>query len=405
MNARTENRVKDTGTSKVWVMLIAMILSGGNLLAQFSAGSDGSDGALSIAVDTVLDLPVDGILNYTTITVAEEATLRFNRNARNSPVYLLATGDILIDGTISVSGGIANQTNGGLGGPGGFNGGQPGLNEFPPGAGLGPGGGLGGEANRDGAGPGAYLNSGTSSRSTNLQNGTPYGTPLLIPLVGGSGGGGSTGSPGFGGGGGGGGLLLASDTVIEVGETGRLLAHGGSDGNNNFTFDPKHGGSGGGIRLVSPVVRGTGTIDVTARPSNIAGDGRIRVDAVDRRQLNLTFTPIRSVSVGVLMTVFPQPTPMLDILQVAGQAIPEGTVPANTFILPVGLPAEQMIRVQARDFQGLVTVVVRLIPENGNPVEFEGQIDMSTGNPAISDIPVVFPLNIGVNIQVWTKEN
>ena len=138
---------------------------------------------------------------------------------------------------------------------------------------------------------------------------------------------------------------------------------------------------------------------------NIAGDGRIRVDAVDRRQLNLTFTPIRSVSVGVLMTVFPQPTPRLDVLQVAGQDIPEGTVPANTFILPVGLSAEQTIRVQARNFQGLLTVVVRLIPENGSPVEFEGQIDMNSGNPASSDIPVVFPLNIGVNIQVWSKED
>ncbi len=405
MNARTKNRLRAPGTMKVGVVLIAMILSGGNLMAQFSAGSDGSDGALSITVDTVLDLPMDGIFNHTTITIAEGATLRFNRNARNTPVYLLASEDVLINGAIDVSGGIANQTNGGLGGPGGFNGGQPGLNEFPPGAGLGPGGGLGGEANRDGAGPGAYLNSGTNSRSVNAQNGTPYGTPLLIPMVGGSGGGGSEGSPGFGGGGGGGGLLIASDTLIEVGETGRLLSRGGSDGDNNFTFDPKHGGSGGGIRLVSPIVRGTGTIDVTANPVNIAGDGRIRVDAVDRRQLNLTFTPIRSVSVGVLMTVFPQPTPRLDVLQVAGQDIPEGTVPANTFILPVGLPAEQTIRVQARNFQGLLTVVVRLIPENGSPVEFEGQIDMNSGNPASSDIPVVFPLNIGVNIQVWSKED
>lgn len=388
-----------------WMTLMLVSVSNERIWAQFSAGSDGSDGALTVTENTTLDLPADGIFHFTTVTVMEGAVLNFNRNPANTPVFILAGGNVIVDGTISVSGGAANQTNGGLGGPGGFNGGQPGLNEFSPGAGLGPGGGLGGDPNRDGAGPGAYLNKGTSTSADNAQFGSTYGSPLLIPLVGGSGGGGTIGSPGFGGGGGGGGLLIASDTEIFISATGRLFSRGGGDGDGNGFFEPKHGGSGGGIRLVSPIVRGTGEINVTGSPVNLSGDGRIRIDAVDRRQLSLQFSPIRSVSVGVLMTVFPQPTPRLDILEVAGQSIPEGTVPANTFILPVGLPPEQIVRVQARDFTGIVPIVVRLIPENGSPVEFEGQIDMSLGNPSAVDIDVVFPLNIGVNIQVWSREN
>ena len=155
---------------------------------------------------------------------------------------------------------------------------------------------------------------------------------------------------------------------------------------------------------MAPIVDGTGTLDVRAFHANHAGDGRIRIDAVERANMAFTLQPIRSVSVGVLMAVFPSPVPQLHVVEVAGQAIAEGTVPQNTFVLPTGTPAEQIVKVQARDFQGTVNIVVKLIPENGDPIEFPGEIDMSGGNPSTTDVTVTFPLNIGVSVQAWTTE-
>jgi len=69
-------------------------------------------------------MPPNGIFNCTTITVASNVTLTFVPNSLNTPVYLLAQGDIVINGIIDVSG-QNGQTNGGysLAGPGGFEGG------------------------------------------------------------------------------------------------------------------------------------------------------------------------------------------------------------------------------------------------------------------------------------------
>src|SRR5437016_1283441 len=83
---------------------------------NFNSGSDGSYGALNITNDTTLDLPTNGIFNCTTINVANGATLRFSRNPLNTPVYLLATNDVIVNGTIDVSGSPANGRIAGAGG-------------------------------------------------------------------------------------------------------------------------------------------------------------------------------------------------------------------------------------------------------------------------------------------------
>jgi hypothetical protein len=128
--------------------------------APFNSGSTEALGDLVITNDTVLEMPPDGIFNCKTFQIVSNAVLTFRRNPLNTPVYILATGDILIDGRIDVSGGQGSAANGGLGGPGGFNGGKPGSGDIPPGAGFGPGGGLGGtgfDSNRpDTAGSGTY---------------------------------------------------------------------------------------------------------------------------------------------------------------------------------------------------------------------------------------------------------
>ena len=94
-----------------------------------SSGSTGVDGALTLTTPgtvifdpAALGIDVDGdnVFNFTTITVASGATLTFNRNAFNTPVYLLATGDVVITGKIDVSGRNRSGNSPGTGGPGGF---------------------------------------------------------------------------------------------------------------------------------------------------------------------------------------------------------------------------------------------------------------------------------------------
>src|SRR5262245_44989910 len=90
----------------------------------FTSGSDGSYGPMNIQTNTTLDLPPNGIFNCTTITIASGARLNFRRNALNTPVHLLATGDVIVNGTIDVSGGGSpGNFVGGPSGPGGFDGG------------------------------------------------------------------------------------------------------------------------------------------------------------------------------------------------------------------------------------------------------------------------------------------
>src|SRR5437879_3803477 len=177
-------------------------LSSADSLAQgFSSGSDGSYGSINVTSNTTLAIPTNGIFNCTTITVASGFTLTFTKNALNTPVYLLATGDVNITGTIDVSGKFGGGVAGGDSGPGGYGGGTPGSVSVPPGAGYGPGAGLGGNADTTSAGAGGAAYARTNGYpSTN--KGAIYGNALLVPLVGGSGGGGTVGTPGVGGGGG-----------------------------------------------------------------------------------------------------------------------------------------------------------------------------------------------------------
>jgi hypothetical protein len=104
----------------------------GTALAQFDAGSNGSYGPLNITANTTLDLPPDGVFHCTTINVSGSATLRFNRNPLNTPVVLLAQGDVTIAGVIDVSGADASGAIPGAGGPGGFDGGFGGFGPARP---------------------------------------------------------------------------------------------------------------------------------------------------------------------------------------------------------------------------------------------------------------------------------
>src|SRR6266545_4686386 len=125
-----------------WIGILAIVcwtMGSGTASGQtFSSGSTGADGAYAPSCAptpcTVTEaLPPSGIYNYTTVTIPSGVTVRYTRNAANTPVTLLATGDVQIDGTLSVDGsqgapastsGGPSVSLGGVGGPGGFNGGN-----------------------------------------------------------------------------------------------------------------------------------------------------------------------------------------------------------------------------------------------------------------------------------------
>lgn len=257
-------------------------------LSDFSL-SDGSDGAFHPTGNVTLDLPDDGIFNFTAIDIPNGVTVRFRRNEDNTPVFLRATGAVSVRGVIDVSAGLvdpADLDNPGLGyirpattslgGPGAGGGGIAGYGDTTcVGADCrdaGPGGGLsGGPAGLtpthaglkvfgDGGGGGGMATPGeTAVRYTTGAAGAPA-VPFPEPFLGGSGGGGGSGWYFFGvqlsggaGGGGGGALLISTPETIAV--EGSLLALGANGGwafaNVGGQGGPGGGGSGGNIALVS----------------------------------------------------------------------------------------------------------------------------------------------------------
>ena len=355
--------------------------------APFNSGSTGAYGPINITGNTVLAMPADGVFHCTTINVGSGFTLRFTKNPLNTPVYLLASGAVTISGTIDLSGSVNAGGAPGVGGPGGFDGGYVGFGVAANTTGG------------DGQGPGGGRNIsqwwGSAHVATIGLNTNKYGNALCSPLIGGSGGAGGTGNPGSGGGGGGGAILIAANTSITV--NGSISANGGTG---------LGGGSAGAIRLVSPLVNGGGNLTVSGGGaySGYGGSGgRIRVDCEDRyafRSLTMNGTATR----GAQMFVFPPaPIARLDIIEAAGTAIPEGTGNLVQVDLPAGSSTSRTVRVQGRNFTGLVPITVIVIPENRPAIRYDAQINMSGGNPSEVTVNVTIPDGTISRIQTWTR--
>jgi hypothetical protein len=357
---------------------------------SFDVGSDGRLGDVTIASNTTLDLPPDGKLHFRSLIVNSGVTLKFKNNARNTPVFILSQTEVVVSGEINVDGGDQQVNTGGLGGPGGFDGGRPGFGaEVPPGDGFGPGGGRAGNNSCSDA-IGVALGAGHGTTRSAV-SGSTYGNTLLIPIVGGSGGGGGAGDPNGGGGGGGGAILIAANSRIAV--NGAIRARGGRGG---FCLN---GGSGGAIRLVSFKVEGAGTLDTSPLNGN-SGSGRIRVDTVLRSGLNLR--NFGASSIGGNLLVFPPTTPTLSVVEAANNTIPVGSDPV-VFTLPFGANTNQTIRIQARDFARNVPIRVTLTPDSGERRVFDAEVDNTTANPAVVDVSVTVPINTLVTVHCWTR--
>jgi hypothetical protein len=322
----------------------------------FNSGSTGADGALNVTGTTTLTLPANGVFNFTTVSVPSGTTLKFTRNAANTPVTILASGSVTIAGTIDLKGttgvyvpGTGVGLTGGTGGSGGFDGGNGanGTVSTAGGSGRGPGGGTGGTGVAGGAGGGGFAaagaNGAAASGSTGGVGGAAYSDATLLPLIGGSGGGagGSTfGQTGCGGGGGGGAIVIASSGTITL--TGSIQVTGGNGA--AFSSQPGNGGggSGGAVRLIGTTVTGSGgTINIGGGTSgglggNVGGAGaagRVRVEAFNNTlSAYMTGGVAASVSSGAPTSVTLANAPTLQITSVGGVATPAN--PAGSFFAP-----------------------------------------------------------------------
>ena len=362
------------------LMTISLLILNTSAHATFVSGSTGTLGAFNPTTNTVVALPSDGILNYTTINIPSGITVTFTKNAANTPVYMLASGDVVIGGTINISGSNSSLTVSGTGGPGGWDGGYPGLTTSPSGSGLGPGGGSpGGAGGGFGTAGGVYYSG---------VGGVTYGNARMLPLTGGSGGGGSdwNGTDGNGSGSGGGGaIVVASSGTINL--YGSITANGGSSDLGGYYRHNGGGGSGGGIKLVANVITGNGTISATGgiawRGGN-GGAGRIRLEALTNTWTAATDPPY---SYGLPSSVFVPSVPRLAITSVGG-AVPPATPTGNynqpDIFLPNTTANPVAVNVSATNIPDGTTVTVRVIPQYGIATSVDAIISGSTATADVN---------------------
>ena len=374
----------------IWLLVASFVSA-----QTFSSGSTGADGAFNptcapTPCTVTVPIPASGVFNYTTVTIPAGVTVTYTKNAANTPVTILATGDVTLSGTISLAGENGRDAITSLapnppgeGGPGGFRGGFSGAsnNTLPPGNGQGPGGGV-----YPGQGCSGFGCFETGKAAT-------YGPPSsssfvsLLPLFGGSGGSGSqvvsSTQSGYSGAGGGGAILIASSTTITLAAGSLINAKGGNGFVFGQTFCSQDGGpgSGGAVRLVGPHITGTGTLRVIGGGGQCAesgGAGRIRVEAFLFTGFNPTVDPsINQFSYSQVFTPGPVTAasnpalinlPTLTISSVGGVAAP--TVPTASYdtadiSLPQGSPSTVPATVTATNTPIGTTFRVRVIPRNG----------------------------------------
>ena len=379
----------------------------------FDVGTNVTYGALIVTnasvtpLTTNLAMPDDGIFHCTTINIGTNCTVKFIPNALNTPVYLLAQSNLLINGTLDVSG-ADGQTSGtaSVAGSGGFSGGSFGTpSAVPAGAGQGPGGSISNlPANfyQNGGSFGTLGYGGLAGASTN------YGDLLLVPLIGGSGGSGLQGVNSFvgaSGGAGGGAILLASSTNVTV--NGNILAKGGNGIYNGFVTSG--GGSGGAVRIVSPTVSVLGNIYVSggtnSKTSSLSygGNGRVRIDTTTTG-LNakvigngVSGAGLPVISYGRSLFVFPPASPQLYFVNVAGSNIVAGT--SNNVPLPSGSSTNQVVTLCGTNFLGTVPVQIVATPANGTPfttnivLNFPSQTTLVSTN-VIINVPAGIPTQL-----------
>lgn len=404
------------GRSVLAMLCFGALIIGPSISAlAFTSGSTGALGAFAPVSNTTVVLPPDGVLNYTTVTIPSGVTVTFQPNSANTPVTLLAQGNITIGGQLYVNGanglvatpaGTAVQL-GGLGGAGGYRGGQ---------------GGQKGLANNSGA-PGHGPNAGTSGRfdavvTANGNYGADSSFVSLIPLFGGSGGGGGTGDAtlwGTSGGGGGGAVVLASSTQITVQTTGTVAANGGNGPIYTTVCSTYSGGpgSGGAVRLVAPAVTVQGGVAATGGGggcvAGAGGPGRIRIECTTCSLV--TTNPAASVS-NALGPVAPASTPplinipTLTISTIGGVSVPtnpSGIYTAADVTLPTGTVNPVTVTLTAINLPVGTVLSLRIVPASGAEQFFVSSPTTGTFGSSTATAAVQFPYSQISLIQAYAN--
>lgn len=388
--------------------------------ASFVSGSTGADGALVVSQSTSMQVPESGVFNFTTVTINTGVTLTFKPNAQNTPVTILATGNVTINGTISLNGANSSFLIPGNGGPGGFKGGVGGVASQSGRRGEGPGGGLGGASHSGSNGGGSGGGGGFSSTGTSGSNytssapggagGGSYGNERLLPMIGGSGGGGGGGTSAYvggGGGGGGGSIVIASSGTITVGTYGTLSANGGTGANgegSSYNGGGGGGGAGGSIRLIANTISGSGDITATGglggiyypgyRNNGTGAKGRIRFEASSVTRTTGTDPP---VSFGAPSAVMPENAPTLRVVSIGGinvPAIPRGDFDAPDIVLPYSITNPLAVVVQAENVPASAQVTITANPAVGASVTGSAPLqgtDASSTALINLNVPTAYP--------------
>jgi hypothetical protein len=396
-------------------------------------GANGTDGALNITQDTVIDLSkaTTGIwdqdnsansgngvydpekwaviFKYTSVNVLAGKKLTFKNHATRAPVVWLVSGNVTIAGTVDLSGESAgpgfHAVQNPLGakvcepGPGGFRGGSGwrGGNIMPAG-GLGPGGG-GGAIDSESHGGGYGANA--PVRNQWSPEGKKYGNPSLIPLLGGSGGGGNKwGDGGSSGGGGGGAILVGSSGKISFIKGSSLIALGGNGVDKNTG-----GGSGGGVRLVCDELVGEGNLSAAGGiggwyGGSVGASGRIRLERVVNTAI-LTINPAPStidLTDGAVPVIWPpENSPearIVSVNDIAPASDPKAAFGAFSPDVALPLVSGVSVIVETTNVEKASSVIVRATPRNGMTVGTSTVLNATEVNAKIKEVVSETPLKL-----------
>jgi hypothetical protein len=361
-------------------VLVAWLPVGGR--AQVNSGSNGSDGAFNPTTNTNIDMAdhPNGIYQYTSVNIPTNVTVTFTPNANNTPVVWLVQSNVVINGTVDVSGQSVNGAQcclmqSGAGGPGGYSGGNGANGNLPATSGRGPGGGPAGQAGgwaTASAGPGTYCNS------------------FLVPLLGGSGGGGYVAA----GAGGGGAILIGASGFITI--NGGVLANGG---NGVLNVSWSGGGSGGSIRLIAMQLSGHGNVSAACGTVPLSQAlGRVRFDTYDNEfggsvegQFSSGFQPIIIPSAGQL--------PQLTVTSVGG--VPVSASPTGVLSTPDAVLSAQQnnpipVVISCANLPLNTPITVSVKPANGSPVSATGYNTTGTLASSTATVSISMPRGGGL---------
>lgn len=433
LNQQIKQRLK----IQIALFALAVFCSPGQVFAQneFNSGSTGADGELAPTSNVTLQLPESGVFNFTNVNIPSGVTVTFTPNSQNTPVTLLASGNVTIAGTIVLTGETGLSTGvGGKGGPGGAKGGNGGLlvDNFTGTAGEGPGGGYGGASlgtgltGTSGGGGGGYAALGNNATGNYAVapygvGGPAYGTSSLLPLIGGSGGGGggsdSSGYRGGAGGGGGGAIVIASSGTITL--SGSISARGGN-GANVYKGGAGGAGSGGAIRLIANTITGTGSLDVrggtqgfithSGSSGGAGGKGFIRTETYDYSSFNPNTNTV-ALNITLPNPVTAPSNPQIRIASIAGVPTPlnpkASLQSTPDIVLPGSLsnPAEVVIEAANVPVDSVVQVTVT--PPIGSRTVFQSTALSGTESSSTATASINLPsgmsvitVTLTINLQV-----